>query len=328
MKALLLSAGLGTRLRPFTNQLPKPCIPFFGIPLSWYSLYLLHETQCRDVVVNLHYLPKKVQNLFDQFPVKDFSFQYSLEKDRPMGSGGALFYAKNLLAGSNSFFAMNSDEVFIPSNRDILLNLQTHHEKTKSLATLLVTDHPELGKSLKPVWIDKEGVVQAFGEKPNHPNVRPVHYTGCKIFSKDVLPLLPTGESHIFHDTLVPAMSKGALVNTLFDSCQWWETGNFASFMKATGDVIDIVHANPKSNYIRDVYSFVGKHFLFSTHIDGSKIARHESAHGNPVHCQGVVFIDRGVSLKENITLNNTLVNEGTVVNTSLSDTMIFAEDQ
>jgi mannose-1-phosphate guanylyltransferase len=323
MKALLLSAGLGTRLRPYTNQLPKPCIPFFGVPLAYYSLFLLKQTNCREIAVNLHHLPEKIRELFARCPDKEFSFGYSFEESQPMGSGGALFYAKHLLADTDSFFAINSDEVFIPSRPDILVRLQEHHENTRSLLTLLVTDHPELGKTLKPIWVDSEGNVIAFGEKPQRPGVRPVHYTGCKIFSKDILPLLPSGESHIFHDTVVPAIQKGARVNTVFDPCQWWETGNFKSFLKATSDVIDLAAAG-KAGHFEKVYRFLGEKFQFSISTGQAKIAHHKSVKLAGVKTTGTVFIDEGVNLSAGITLHNTLINSGAKIETSLTDQMIL----
>lgn len=258
------------------------------------------------------------------FPDKDFRFQFSHEEEKPMGSGGALLYAKQLLQNTESFFAINSDEVFVPSRPDILAHLQAHHNKTKSLLTLLVTDHPELGKSLKPIWVDGDGNVVAFGEKPNKPGLRPVHYTGCKIFSKDVLPLLPAGESHIFHDTVVPAIKNGAIVNTVHDQCQWWETGNYDSFLAATSDVIDIISKN-SSNYFDDVYKFLGRKLEMNISINGAnKSAIHKSLVLQDVKTSGVVFADQGVRIAPHLKINNSLINTGAIVDSSLDNVMVL----
>lgn len=325
MKALLLSAGLGTRLRPYTHTIPKPCMPFFGVPLAYYSLYLLGQTSCSDVVVNLHHLPEKVKALFEKFPAGHFSFQYSLEKEKPMGSGGALYYAKDLLSGSDSFFAINSDEVFIPSGRDILSRLQAHHLKTQSMATLLVTDHPDLGKTLKPVWVDQNGTVVAFGKQPDQPGLRPVHYTGCKIFSKDILPLLPEGESNIFYDTVMLAIHEGATINTLHDTCRWWETGEFGSFLKATGDAIEIAAADPRANHFRDVQEFLGLDFDYQFQTAGKKVAIHRSTPSSGVATAGTVFIDRNAQLGLNISVRDAIINSGANIKKSISGTLEFA---
>jgi mannose-1-phosphate guanylyltransferase len=325
IKAILLCAGLGTRLRPYTNQLPKPAIPFFGLPLSYYSLYLLRKINCLDVTVNLHHLPKKIETLLQKNELTDFKFSYSLEKDQIMGSGGALYYAKSFLHSADSFFAINSDEVMIPPTAEVLNDLKTHHQKTKSLATLLVTDHPDLLKTLKPVWINKEGMVRGFGDKPETlEQLRPVHYTGYKIFSKDVLPMLPNGESHIFHDTLVPAMGRGALVNTHFIQCRWWETGSFANLLTATSDVIQLIHKE-KKNHLRDVYESFQKEFSIMTTIQGQNyVGLHSSADVKSSQCRGTVFVDEHTTSTEDIILQNCIVDKNLKLTKSQHDTLIL----
>ena len=325
VKALLLCAGLGTRLRPSTNHLPKPAIPFFGLPLCYYSLYLLRKINCLDVTVNLHHLPEKMQTLLEKDELSDFRFSYSLEKDQIMGSGGALYYAKNFLQSAHSFFAINSDEVMIPPSAEVLNDLKNHHLKTKSLATLLVTDHPDLLKTLKPVWVTKEGVVRGFGDKPETTEpLRPVHYTGYKIFSKDVLSLLPAGESHIFHDTLVPAIGAGALVNTHFIDCRWWETGSFANLLAATKDVIHLIHRE-KKNHIRDIYESFQKEFSFATTIQGQNtVALHSSAGVKSSQCRGTVFVDESTTSAPTVILQNCIVDKDLKLTKSQQDTLIL----
>jgi mannose-1-phosphate guanylyltransferase len=325
IKALLLCAGLGTRLRPHTNHRPKPAIPFFGLPLCFYSLYFLRKIGCLDVAVNLHHMPEKMQALLKHKDVSDFRFSFSLEKDQPMGSGGALYYAKNNLQGVDSFFAINSDEVMIPPSANILESLRAHHQKTQSLATLLVTDHPDLLKTLKPVWINQEGVVRGFGNKPaTSETLRPVHYTGYKIFSKDVLPLLPTGESHIFHDTLVPSMKTGALVNTFYTDCLWWETGSFASLLSATGDAIRLVHEN-SNNHFRHVYESFQKEFSFSTTVQAQKnVASHASAFVNINQCAGTVFVAENTKLEPTASVKNCILDKNLKISQSEQDTLIL----
>lgn len=325
VKALLLCAGLGTRLRPYTNSLPKPAIPFFGLPLCYYSLYLLRKINCLDVTVNLHHLPKKLQTLLKTNELADFKFSYSHEDDKIMGSGGALYYAKNFLQSADSFFAINSDEVMIPPTTEVLNDLKNHHQKTKSLATLLVTDHPDLLKTLKPVWINQEGVVRGFGDKPQTSEpLRPVHYTGYKIFSKEVLPLLPSGESHIFHDTLVPAMKNGALVNTHFIECRWWETGSFANLLTATSDVIQLIQRE-KKNHLRNIYESFGRDFAFSTTVqEANAVAIHSTSDVKSTQCRGTVFVDKNTSSSQDVILQNCIVDKDLQLTQSQQDTLIL----
>ncbi len=324
--ALLLCAGLGTRLRPYSDQLPKPAIPFWGLPLSYYSLYFLREADCREITMNLHHLPEKMQALTKRDELRDFRFQFSLEKDKAMGSGGALYYAKNHLQPFSSFFAINSDEVMIPPSADILSHLSEHFQKTKALATLLVTDHPDLQKTLKPVWINKDGVIRGFGDKPSSTEVlKPVHYTGYKIFSNEVLSLLPAGESHIFHDTLVPAMNAGALVNTLFVDCSWWETGSLAGLLKATADVTQMVAQSGNKNHLQQVYESFGRDFSFTTSCSAQKtVAIHRSSNVRSEQCSGTVFVGANSQAAADIRLENCLVDHSLKIKKNLNQTLLL----
>lgn len=328
INALLLSAGLGTRLRPYTYTLPKPAIPFWGLPMCYYSLYLLHQLQSHKITMNLHHLPDILTQLTKAYELQDFQFNFSLEKEKPQGSGGALFYAKNFLRDTPSFFAVNSDEVMVPSTDSILQKLAEHHQKTQSLATLLVTDHPELGKTFKPVWVNQEGVVRAFGERPDtKETLRPVHYIGYKIFDRKVLDLIPAGESHIFHDVLVPAMTRGALVNTLFDACQWWETGSFSSFLAATGDINQQISEQKNQHYIHRVYRYFEKNmdFDFQSHKN-TNLAIHRSVQNENTTFKGVVFVDENADLQNGFTIENSIINKNCRLNSSVSQQMIFKE--
>lgn len=326
IKALLLCAGLGTRLRPYSDQKPKPALPFWGLPLCYYSLYFLKKIAIKDVTINLHHLPDKIQALTVRPELSDFHFSFSLEKEKPMGSGGALYYAKTQLQDASSFFAINSDEVMIPTSPLILEKLAEHFLKTKALATLLVTDHPDLQKTLKPVWINKDGAIRGFGEKPLfNEALRPVHYTGYKIFSKDVLPLLPSGESHIFHDTLVPAMGQGALVNTLFIDCRWWETGSLQGLLKATRDGTQIVNTLPDQNHFRDVHNSFGFDFSYTTSVTSQKsVALHKTAKIKMEQCQGTVFAGAQTSTAHGVELQDCLIEAGVQVQQSQNQSLLL----
>lgn len=326
VKALLLCAGLGTRLRPYTLQTPKPAIPFFGLPLCYYSLYLLKKIECLDVTINLHHLPEKIRALLQNQDLRDFQFSFSHEKEQILGSGGALYHAKNHLQGADSFFVINSDEVMVPPSPTVLQDLKNHHQKTQSLATLLVTDHPDLLKTLKPVWINAEGVIKGFGEKPSSTdNLRPVHYTGYKIFSKDILSLLPPGESHIFHDTLVPAMKAGALVNTLHIQCRWWETGSFENLLSATHDITKLIH-NQNSHFLKDIYTSFHKEFSFKTTVESNKtLALHTSCNVKTEQCQGVVFVDQDTKATSHSTeFQNCLFDKNLKITSSQNNILVL----
>ena len=107
MKAMILAAGLGNRMRPLTDHLPKPLLCAGGKPLIEYHLENMQRAGIRDVVINLAYLGEKIRAHLgngQQFGMQIF---YSSEPE-PLETGGAILHAQNLL-GTEPFLLVNGD---------------------------------------------------------------------------------------------------------------------------------------------------------------------------------------------------------------------------
>lgn len=235
----LLTAGQGSRLRPYTEKVIKPRLPFLNTPLAYFGLYLALEGGFKNFLLNKHHLPFQVDQLAkDILPLVD-SVDISDESQALLGSGGALWKAKHFLSDHDSFLVANGDEVLIPPHSGVLQQLYEKHIQSGALCTLLTCDHPDLLKSLKPVWVDSSGHVKAFGMESPNSQWRPVHYTGYKVFSKRIFDYLPDGESNIFYETVTQAIAQGEKVSTLhLKQASWYETGNFDSFLDAQKQVM------------------------------------------------------------------------------------------
>ena len=134
MKAFIFAAGLGTRLKPLTDSLPKALVPVGGKPLLWHVIRKLQEAGADDFVINVHHFAEMISDyleLEDWFGTK---IELSVEEDEPLETGGGLRKAAELLQGSGSFFAHNVD---IISNAD--LAEMAASERPDALATLLVS---------------------------------------------------------------------------------------------------------------------------------------------------------------------------------------------
>lgn len=108
MKAFILAGGLGTRLRPLTNDLPKPMVEVDGKPFIFYQLKLLSSLGIRKIVISTGYLGEKISQYFGDGSDLGIRIYYSHEKE-PMGTGGALYLARHLL-GEN-FIVLNGDDL-------------------------------------------------------------------------------------------------------------------------------------------------------------------------------------------------------------------------
>lgn len=256
MQAFLLAAGLGTRLRPITDQYAKPAVPFLNVPLLFWSLELVRELTPSSCIINLHHLPKTVQNLSAAYPMAQLTAEknliWSLENPAPLGSGGALAFAnqQNLLRDDEIIVA-NADEVILPITSGALSRLQETHGKSGAIATLLTMSHPDAGTKFGGVWHDGTGNVFGFGrDRLLYPKAKgALHYVGVLLLHRRALKYLPeTGESNLLYDGLLTAIKDGEKVMAHCEELFWQETGNPHDFLEATSAALKLLSPFVQSN--------------------------------------------------------------------------------
>ena len=261
MRAMLLSAGLGTRLRPVTNTYAKPGVPFLGVPLMYWSLEFLKELKPDRVIANLHYLPDTIRSLAPKLAPLEIRFTHEVEK--PLGSGGALWFAKKELEGAETILVANADEVILPVNDATLTRMFEQHQKTDAIATLLTMRRPDAGIKFGGVWTGKDGNVMGFGfERSAFPSAtQALHYVGVLLLNKRIFKYMPEGESNILYDTVAKAIANGERVNAFTENLVWHETGNPKDFLHASYEMLEqLSPRGPVSLASKLTQSIVGKY--------------------------------------------------------------------
>lgn len=162
MKAFLLAAGVGSRLRPITDTIPKCMIPVGGQPLLDIWLDAFDQAGVDEVLVNLHHLPDVVRNHLDAragTPSVRTFFEPEL-----LGSAGTLAANRAWVEGEEMFLACYADNL---TDFDLRSLVETHR-KHGTVATLAVfhSDRPSAGGVVE---LDAAGTVTGFTEKPSHP---------------------------------------------------------------------------------------------------------------------------------------------------------------
>src|SRR5919106_5457387 len=132
MKAMVLAAGEGIRLRPRTEQLPKALVPVAGRPMIEYPLLLLRYHGIHDIIINLHHLGNKIETYLGNGNQLGLHITYSKEPER-LDTGGGLLKAKPFL----------QDDTFIVINTDVLIDLDLDellefHQRKRAAATLVL----------------------------------------------------------------------------------------------------------------------------------------------------------------------------------------------
>jgi len=160
LKAMLLAAGLGTRLRPLTYELPKPMVPVLGRPVMEHILRLLAKHGFDDVVANLHYFPDLIRDRFGDGSAYGVRLVYSYEPELLGTAGGVRNVREHF--GDETFLIISGDAL-----TDIDLGaLWAAHKQQGGIATLAlkrVDDTSQFGV----VIVAEDGRIQGFQEKPD-----------------------------------------------------------------------------------------------------------------------------------------------------------------
>ncbi|MEM1220606.1 MAG: nucleotidyltransferase family protein [Bacteroidota bacterium] len=136
MKAMILAAGLGTRLRPLTNDRPKALVSLGKYTLLEFAMRRLAQVGIRDFTINVHHFGDQIIKFCQQDRFEEFSIQISDERDELLDTGGGILAASSWLHDSDPFLVYNAD---ILSDLD-LIAMRDAHLKAGAIATLAVRD--------------------------------------------------------------------------------------------------------------------------------------------------------------------------------------------
>jgi mannose-1-phosphate guanylyltransferase len=238
MNLMLLAAGEGTRLRPFTLEKPKPRIPFFSVPLVFYSLSLFDEIEIDQLVVNTYHLPDHIRQVFQLIPEEWRQLHLLHEESGLLGSGGGIHNAKKFLMKDENFFVCNADEVILPHKYGLIQEMQQFHDWHGGIATLLTIDHPEVGHKFGGAWTREDSTaVKCFSKtKPENCDFLGHHFIGVMLLNKKVFKYFNQNvvPENILYETLTEAIKHNEEVHVFKTKAEWFETGNEKDFLAAT----------------------------------------------------------------------------------------------
>jgi NDP-sugar pyrophosphorylase family protein len=222
MRAMILAAGLGTRLRPLTQVIPKPALPMLNRPMLTHHLTLLRDAGVTEVMINLHHLPDILEERLRAAPVEGISLYFSREPVI-LGTGGGLKQVAGFFAGRGEpFFLLNGDLMIDVSLQDVLET----HRRSGAVATMCLREDPEAA-AYGALGVDGEGRIIDFVGRARAPGtvVRSGLFTGIHVLEEDVLALLPEGESCINRTAYPALISGGARVQAHFQQGFWSDVG-------------------------------------------------------------------------------------------------------
>lgn len=231
MKAMILAAGMGTRLRPITNNTPKPIIPVGDRPLIEYLLLLLKKYGIKDIIINLHHLGEKIEKTLGNGSRWGIRISYSREAII-LGTGGGIKKAQAFL----------SDSAFLVINGDILVdfninNLLEFHQGHGGIATMVLreNDNPDLYGSVKT---DTDGRVRQILDKPECPGIDLKNYmfAGIHVIEPEIFQYIPDGQFYSIIDTYIEMIMKNKGIRGYLMKGPWSDLGTIEGYRKINED--------------------------------------------------------------------------------------------
>jgi mannose-1-phosphate guanylyltransferase len=163
MRAMILAAGLGTRLRPLTYVMPKPVAPVLNRPIIAWIADLISSHGFNQVVANVSYLPEQIRGVLGEGAALGLEVTYS-EEPEPLGTAGGVGKVRDFLSETDSFLIISGDAL---TNIDLSAMRAAHETNVErgaiaTLATKRVEDTSQFGVAIT----DEQGRIQGFQEKP------------------------------------------------------------------------------------------------------------------------------------------------------------------
>ncbi len=229
-QAIILAAGLGTRLRPLTHSIPKPALPVGGVPILFFHLALLHQVGIRDIVINLHHRPQKIKDLLHQSKKWGLEIRYSFEP-KILGTAGGIAQA----------LAMMKNETTFVLNGDVLCDMDLAamfrlHQRTRAKATLAAIDRRAAAiKSF--IESDSQGRIWRIAGEPSSVSspkkLQKSIFSGVHILEPELFRNYPSHSfgcvvRQIYH----PALVQGERLQAYSHPGSWWDLGTLPQLTK------------------------------------------------------------------------------------------------
>lgn len=233
LKAMVLAAGAGTRLRPLTYETPKPMMPIVNRPVLHHVLDNLARHGVRDVVMNVHMHPEQVTRYCGDGSRWGLRVRYSSEK-KLLGTAGAVKKVENFLKGG-PFLIMSGDGL---SDVD-LSALWAFHRRKKSLATM-VTKAIDAKFPFGVTLSAPNGRIKGFVEKPSWAQFLSNQVnTGIYLFEPEVLRLIPKGFYDFGHQLWPKLLKLKKPIHSWEWTGYWCDVGSLGEYRNAMHAVLD-----------------------------------------------------------------------------------------
>jgi mannose-1-phosphate guanylyltransferase len=311
MRAMVLAAGLGTRLRPITYEIPKPLAPILNRPVMEHILDLLRKHGFTDAIVNLSHLPEQIRERFGDGSGHGLSLSYSVEEEL-LGTAGGVRNVAEFFAGE-PFVVISGDAL-----TDIdLAAMREAHEANGGIATLAlkpVSDPREYGV----VILGDDGRIQGFQEKPDPAEaLSKLANCGIYIFGPEIFDYFPERPFVDWATDVFPALLENDVPFHGHEIDAYWnDIGSLDEFRQGNFDALaGAVAIEHGARQIGDgVLAGDGARIPDGTETEGPVLVGAGAQLGDGVRLDGPAVIGDGCRVGSGAQVKQSIVFPGTAI--------------
>jgi mannose-1-phosphate guanylyltransferase/mannose-1-phosphate guanylyltransferase/phosphomannomutase len=305
MKAMVLAAGLGTRLRPLTYEITKPMVPVLDRPVMEHILDLI-DRHCFDgVIANLHYFPETIREYFGQ------RISYRFEEQLLGTAGGVRACAE--FFGDQPFLVISGDAL-----TDIdLTAFAARHREAGGIATLAVKQVPDT-REYGVVLHDRAGRITGFQEKPQPDEaLSDLGNCGIYMFEPSIFDYFPDRPFVDWAKDVFPALLENDVPFHIHEVREYWnDVGSLGELRQGTFDALNgELRLEMEGSEVQPGVTVAGPSPLRQdTDIEGSMWIGHDVQIGSGVRLMGPIVLGDGARIGDGAQLRESIVFPGTEV--------------
>lgn len=307
-KAMIMAAGVGSRLDPLTQDVPKPLVPIANRPMMDILFERLSEISVKDVIANTHY---KAEKIIERYKQNDIGINFSyIHEEELSGTAGGVKKCQFFFDEGEDFLVLSADGL---SNTDLKAGIESHKKSgaivSMGIKKIALEEIPNFGV----VVTDDDGFVTGFQEKPSIKDAKSdCINTGIYIFNYKIFDYIPEHTFYDFAKNVFPdLLSKGIKINTFHVDEYWSDIGTIDQYSQSVKDLFENkfqmncseIKTTPKGFYIVGCDSYISPSAL----LFGFNTIGNNCVIGKNVVLQDCILWD-DVEIKDNLILKNCIV--------------------
>lgn len=321
-KAMVMAAGVGSRLDPLTQKIPKPLVPVLNKPVMDILLQKLKDYGVEKVIANTHYLAEQIQNRYSKNSPIDIHFDY-IHEETLSGTAGGVKKCEFFFDDVEDFIVVSADGLHDADLDKIVKS----HKESGCIATMAISavDHAEVCH-FGVVVPTKEHYVLEFQEKPSIEEAKSNYInTGIYVFNKRIFDFIPKGEKYDFAKNVFPRLLEaGEKINTYRIYSYWSDIGTIEQYIQSNIDALSKKVLIKDPNIIRkyDSVYVIGENTKLPEDISllNNVVIGKNCTIGKNVKMENVILWDN-VTVADNVTLKNVVCANNTSIKSSLEGT-------